>query len=350
MIFSAKAVAAAWASAVSRCFVNLGAVCLTWKVQLLRRYATTAAPSLPWVKPRLPSVTATRSLKRQAITACPSSRTFQACGLVLQQPLSRARIEIAETLPMEGVAGIIIQMKISSGNVRCDFLAHPARGEDIILTADDEHRALDVLEIVERVMAHGGGGLSFHRVNRLRRWIGRGFGQPTLHVVPAVVVVEPRLREDEHLNIVHEILRTHGRLALHHVLPGVEAEAILTRPSAHEDGALHFVWMTQSKLLGDHGTKGTADNTGFLDAKLIHQSGIVIRHLRGGVGASGLVRETDSAIVTENAAEVLGPSLSVGIPNATRSGDAHDADERFARAALFVEHVDTVCLDVRHRS
>jgi hypothetical protein len=50
-----------------------------------------------------------------------------------------------------------------------------------------------------------------------------------LHVVPGVVVVEPRLGEDEHLHVVHEVLQAHRGLAVHKMLPGVNPVSMKAR-------------------------------------------------------------------------------------------------------------------------
>ncbi len=137
---------------------------------------------------------------------------------MLQQPLRRARIEIVHALPVEGMPGVVVKVEVGAGDVGGGFFAHPARSKGIILACDDEHGALDVLQVVERVVADGGGALRFHRVDGLGRGIDCGVLQALLHVVPAVVVVEPRLGEDEHLHVVHEVLRAHRGLAVHKML------------------------------------------------------------------------------------------------------------------------------------
>ncbi len=168
---------------------------------------------------------------------------------MLQQPLGRARIEVAHLFPVEGVAGVVVEVEVGAGDGGGDFFAHPLRGEGVVLAADDERGALHVFEFVERVVRDGGGALGLGGVQGLRRGIGGGVFETLLHVVPAVVVVEPGLGEDEHLNPLHEILGTHGGLGLHEMLPGVEAEAVLPRPGTHEDHAFHLLRMTQRELL-----------------------------------------------------------------------------------------------------
>ena len=197
-------------------------------------------------------------------------------------------------------------------------------------------------------MGDGGGGLGFHRVDGLGGGVGGGVFEALLHVVPAVVIIEPGFGEDEHLDVVHEVLRAHGGLTLHQVLPGVETEAVLTGPGAHEDHAFHLIGVAKGELLGDDGAEGTADDAGLFDAELIHEAGVVVRHHGGGVGAFGFVGEADAAIVAEDAAEVLFPSLGVSVPDAAGSGDAHDADDGVAAAAFVIVHLDSVGGDVRH--
>ena len=156
---------------------------------------------------------------------------------------------------MEGVASIVIEMQVAVRDAGGDFLAHPRRCEGIILATDDEHGALDVLQVIERVVRYGGIALRFGGVQGLRRRIECCVLEALLHVVPAVIVVEPGLGKDEHLDPLHEVLGAHVRLGFLEVLPSVEAEAILACPRAHEDRRLHLVRMTQGELLSDDGTE-----------------------------------------------------------------------------------------------
>jgi hypothetical protein len=267
---------------------------------------------------------------------------------MLQQPLSSARIEIAEALPVEGMASVVIQMQVRSGKSGGHFLAHPFRGEGVVLPADDECGTFDILELIERVVTDSSSALCLHGMHGLRSWVEGGIFQALLHVIPTVIVVEPRLGENKHLHVVHEVFGTHRGLALHEVLPSVKAEAVLPRPSAHEDHALHLVWMTEGELLGDNGAERAADNTRLLDAELIHEASIIVRHHRSGIGTFGFVGLTHAAIVTKDAPEVLFPGLRMCIPHTTGSCHSHDADERITATAFLIKHFDTVGFDVGH--
>ena len=265
-----------------------------------------------------------------------------------QQPLGGAGIEIVQLFPMEGMAGVVIKMQVSAGNGGGDFFTHPFRGKGVVFSADDEGGDGDVFELANRIVSDGGSALGLGSVEGLGRGIGGGIFEALLHVVPAVIVVEPWLGEDEHLNPLHEIFWAHGGLGFHEVLPGVESEAVLPCPGAHEDEALDFFGVTKSELLGDDGAEGAADDAGLLDAELVHQAGVVVGHHGAGVGAFWFVGQADAAVVAQDAAEVLFPGLSVGIPDAAGGGDAHDADKRFTAAAFFVVHLDSVGGNVGH--
>ena len=267
---------------------------------------------------------------------------------MLQKPLGGAWIEVAQAFPVEGVACVVIEMKVSARDGGGDFFAHPAGGEGVVFTTDDEGGTFDVFQLADGVVSDGSRALGLHGMDGLRCCIGGGVFETLLHVVPAIIVIEPRLREDQHLYVVHEVFRTHGGLALHEVLPGVETEAVLTSPSTHEDHAFHLLRVTQGELLSNDRAEGAADDTRLLDAKLIHQASVVISHHGGGVGAFRFVRLADAAVVAEDAAEVLGPFSGVGFPDAAWGSDAHDADQRFAAAAFFVKHLDSVGGDVWH--
>lgn len=267
---------------------------------------------------------------------------------MLQQPLRRARIEIGETLPVEGMPGVIVEVKVGTGDGGSDFLAHPLRREGIVFAANDECGALHVLKFVERVVRDGGSTLRLHGMHGLRCRIEGGVFESLLHVAPALIVVEPGLSEDEHLHVVHEVLGTHGGFALLQMFPSTQTETILPRPGTHEDHAFHLCRMTQRELLRNDRAERTADNAGLLDAELVHEPGIIIGHHCRGVGPGWLLRFAHAAVVTEDAAEMLLPSLCVRIPNASGSSHSHDADQRITAAAFLIKHFDSVGFDVGH--
>lgn len=267
---------------------------------------------------------------------------------VLQEPVRCAGIEVTKALPMEGMAGIVVKMQVCAGDGSGDFFAHPFRCECIVFAADDEGGASDVFQLTQRIVSDGSGALSLHGMHRLGCGISGSVFKALLHVGPAVIIVEPGLGKDEHLYVMHEVLGTHGGLALHEVLPGVKTEAILSCPGTHEDHTFHLLRMTQGELLGDDAAEGAADDASLGDAELVHETGVVIRHHGRGIGAFGFVGLADAAVVAQDAAEVLGPFRRMSLPDSTRGSDAHDADERFAAAALFIIHLDSVSGDVWH--
>ena len=73
--------------------------------------------------------------------------------------------------------------------------------------------------------------------------------------------------------------------------------------------------------LGDDAAEGAAHDARLLDAERIHEACVVIGHHGGGVGAGGLVRGSDAAVVAEDAAEVLLPGLRMRVPDGAGSGD-----------------------------
>ena len=265
-----------------------------------------------------------------------------------EEPVGGAWIEVIQFFPVEGVTGTVIEVEFCAGDGGGDFFTHPLWGEGILFATDDEGGAVDVFEVVDGVVSDGGLGLGFHGVDGLGGGVDGGVLEALLHVGPAVIIIKPGFAEDEHLHVVHEVFRAHAGFAIHEVLPGVEAKAVLPSPGAHEDHAFDFFRVPEGKLLGDGAAEGAADDAGLLDAEAVHEAGVVVRHHGGGVGAFRFVCEADAAVVSQDAAEVLFPDFCMGIPDAAGGGDSHDADQGVSATAFFIIHLNSVGGDVRH--
>ena len=260
---------------------------------------------------------------------------------MLQQPLGGARIKVLQAFPMEGVAGIVIQMQLCAWDQAGHFFAHPLRRESVIFAADDEGWAGHARQLLDRVVIHGGGGLGFHGMDWLRGWIDGGLGSSCQDTLPAVIVVKPRFGEDQHLDVMHEVFWTKSGFALHEVLPSGQPKPVLPGPGAHQDHARHLVRVADGQLLGNHGAERAANNAGAGDVEGIHQRGIIIRHHFSGVGTSGFVSATHASVVPKDAPKMRLPSGGMSVPDDSGCSDPHNANQRFARAALGVGHFDS---------
>jgi hypothetical protein len=97
---------------------------------------------------------------------------------------------------MEGVTGVVIEMKLALWNPSGDLLGHPARREDVVLPADDKRSTRDPVQVAKHVVRHASIGLRLQRVKRLRRQLfGREATTLDKGFVTGVAVPE-RLRED----------------------------------------------------------------------------------------------------------------------------------------------------------
>ena len=109
---------------------------------------------------------------------------------VRRQPVADPGIEVGNALPVKRMAGARIQVQLRAANAGRDFLGHPARCEDVRLTANHQRRAFDAAQLRQDVVRRAGSRLRLQRMQRLRlRVLGRltpagnQFGQ-RLGVVP----------------------------------------------------------------------------------------------------------------------------------------------------------------------
>ena len=87
--------------------------------------------------------------------------------LMRREPVAHARIEVIDPFPVERMASARIEMQFRAGDGAGDFLSHPARRENIRLTANHERRTTDAPKLREDIVPNAGCRLSLERVQGL---------------------------------------------------------------------------------------------------------------------------------------------------------------------------------------
>jgi hypothetical protein len=129
---------------------------------------------------------------------------------VCAKPFAHARVEALDALPVEGMAGAFIQLKIATRNSRGDLFCHPDRSENIAATADDQTGAGNTLQLIQGIqgiVCDTSPRLSLEAMCRLRHGTGSCAHSPLLQLSETGILVPVRFGKDQELNIRRELLR-----------------------------------------------------------------------------------------------------------------------------------------------